>query len=79
MLEFPEEQGHGERWESYIVKPGWIRAKGSFGEGLSSYLLGAKNTIRLDILAKGMVDVALHGGTEHEFFTQDMNARGKSL
>ena len=66
LLEFSEQQKQkqreGAKWETYVVKPGGVLSKGS--GALVTAIFGSSLAIRIEVLAKAMVEIATNGGTE---------------
>jgi hypothetical protein len=56
-LAFAQEEGNRERWETCVVKPGGVLAKGGWVGVVLPWVLGSGWTIRVDELAAVMVDV----------------------
>jgi hypothetical protein len=78
-LAFAQEEGNRERWETCVVKPGGVLAKGGWVSGVLPWVLGSGCAIRLDESAAVMVNVAVNGLSETVLWNTEMVKKGKEL
>lgn len=58
-----EEENH-DAFESYIMRPGMVLTKES---SVVDWIRGAAPSVRVDVLAKAMINVAVQGGKDRIF------------
>ena len=65
MLRFAKKEGNENLWETVIIKAGFVVSKeGRSPRDMLGWVLGSKNSIRVDELAAAMIDVAAKGSKE---------------
>jgi hypothetical protein len=65
MLGFAKKEGNEGLWETVIIKAGFVVSKeGRSPRDMFGWVLGSKNSIRVDELAAAMINIALNGSTE---------------
>ncbi len=76
-MAFADQKQHDGAWTTFVVKPGWVCSKASYG--VLSWILGSSYSIELDELAATMIDLALHGGEDQVLLNKTIAMKGNEL